>query len=456
VRNELDSLWAAVQEGQSITEQAKEYAADASTRAAQALQKAEAAAAQAGISPSNQVIGGMIDPNQVAETLMGTAAFRRRVAEDFVQLMSGDGFVTEDQLMDKLREAAAQSAADWSLDLSGMSARVAKVEQDLFKPQGVVDRLQDKIKFLEDKRVGRAIERGGKVFRDQQSVKALCQAVGAGKLKKYCVDAVSLLMLAEDPYETVAEGMATEAAAFKAQYASLLEGRLAVSFGLTFPENIMERTKSKKGNVLHSDGWTWTTAWATFESFEGTFQDGASQRMKTSLMEVRDMIKNAINFAYPNTEDSVVNLVLIDQLDKSYEQACGWLESLAPLYKTMKKGNMSSPLAWHCCLVFTKALFEDIKTVRHVSAERDEAAMIWGSLRTTELLQEYVRLKFVQHPQVSSILALTAMQREGKDMATVEEKVAAADKKVDSLESRLKKCEDWQDKILRKNPSLSH
>ena len=40
--------------------------------------------------------------------------------------------------------------------------------------------------------------------------------------------------------------------------------------------------------------------------------------------------------------------------------------------------------------------------------------MIWGSFNTTELLVEYMRLRWIQNPQVLSILALTSLQREGK------------------------------------------
>jgi hypothetical protein len=40
--------------------------------------------------------------------------------------------------------------------------------------------------------------------------------------------------------------------------------------------------------------------------------------------------------------------------------------------------------------------------------------MIWGSFRTTKLLEEYQRLKFYQHPQMLNMLALTLLQHEGK------------------------------------------
>ena len=73
-------------------------------------------------------------------------------------------------------------------------------------------------------------------------------------------------------------------------------------------------------------------------------------------------------------------------------------------------------------LVYTEARFGDIKTVRALSTEKDCGTMIWGSFCTTELLSEYMCLHFIQHPQISSILALPSLQREGK---SIDEAVAA-------------------------------
>ena len=47
-------------------------------------------------------------------------------------------------------------------------------------------------------------------------------------------------------------------------------------------------------------------------------------------------------------------MILTDQLDKSYDQAVDWLESLGPLYKTMRKGQMSEQVAWQTFLIYYK------------------------------------------------------------------------------------------------------
>jgi aminoglycoside phosphotransferase len=128
--------------------------------------------------------------------------------------------------------------------------------------------------------------------------------------------------------------------------------------------------------------------------------------------------------------------------------------SLTPLFKTMKIGGLSHPEAWSRVLVYTKSLLEDIKSVRALSAEKDCAAMIWGSFRTAELLKEYTRLRWVQHPQVSSILALTSMQREGKALTDAVATMGTQATTLKKHTTDLKQVQDDYKQLKRSNPSL--
>ena len=80
----------------------------------------------------------------------------------------------------------------------------------------------------------------------------------------------------------------------------------------------------------------------------------------------------------------------------------------------MKIDSLLDAKAWSRVIVYTKALMEDMKTVWALSMTKACAAMIWGGFNTTDLLMEYTRLCWNQHPQVSSILALTSLQNGGQ------------------------------------------
>ena len=96
----------------------------------------------------------------------------------------------------------------------------------------------------------------------------------------------------------------------------------------------------------------------------------------------------------------------------------------------MLLGGLNTADAWSRVLVYTKSLFEDFKTVRQVSAVNTASSMIWGSFLATDLLREYAYLHFIQHPQVSSILALASVQREGK---ALDEALSAMSAKTNKL-----------------------
>jgi hypothetical protein len=194
--------------------------------------------------------------------------------------------------------------------------------------------------------------------------------------------------------------MATAAAAHKAEYNSLTEARISLLYGLTYPENLMK--KQDKQKHVATGGWFWTTLWSSFSAFMGTFNNGAKDSITSSLCEVSGMIQNAIDFAFPLTSQPLAHAVFTKQLLLSKAQALEWIKALEPLYEILSLAGMTSEDAWEQVLIFTKAVFDDIQTVRALTLDsKNTAGMIWGSFRMAKLLEEYPRLKFYQHPHVS-------------------------------------------------------
>ena len=56
---------------------------------------------------------------------------------------------------------------------------------------------------------------------------------------------------------------------------------------------------------------------------------------------------------------------------------------------------MSTDEAWERILIFTRAIFDDVRTVKAITLDKgNTGGMIWGRFRTAKLLEEYQRLKF--------------------------------------------------------------
>jgi hypothetical protein len=149
------------------------------------------------------------------------------------------------------------------------------------------------------------------------------------------------------------------------------------------------------------------------------------------------MIQNAIDFAFPLATFPLAHAVFTEQLLLSRAQTTAWIDAIEPLYEILTAAGMGTDDAWERVLIFCKAVFDDIRTVRAITLDtKNTAGMIWGSFRTTKLLEEYRRLKFYQHPHVSNMLALTSLQREGKKVETALSTLGTVTKDVEKIKSQ--------------------
>ena len=114
-----------------------------------------------------------------------------------------------------------------------------------------------------------------------------------------------------------------------------------------------------------------------------------------------------------------------------------------------KKGGLSNSDAWDRVEVFAQEFFMDVHSFRIVSSKRNAADMCWGAMKATDRVEQYRREKFIEFSKVTSILALTSMEHEGKGLTEAlgavisdRDKVKAMDVVVKRLEKELKTLKD--------------
>ena len=202
-----------------------------------------------------------------------------------VDELRASGFVTREELDNAVVHHVRGPNTVTGDQLSGLCRRVGALERHFTDPDGIFAKLETRIKGLKDQQAGDTVERGGKAFRDVTSVAAWIQTLPDKDVYRYCVDFVTLVMLAADPYETIAQGMANAAAAYKAEFNSLTEARISLSYGLTYPENLMK--KHDKEKYAATGGWFWSSTWSSFLAFKGTFNNGARIHSRALLPRSR-------------------------------------------------------------------------------------------------------------------------------------------------------------------------
>ena len=106
-----------------------------------------------------QARGSTTTPAPPASTLAPPAFenLMRRVVDELKSV----GFVLQSDLDSRMMSTAPSDIAD---QLSGLGRRLGSIERELRDPDGTFAKLEGRIKSLEDRRAGEAIERGGKTF----------------------------------------------------------------------------------------------------------------------------------------------------------------------------------------------------------------------------------------------------------------------------------------------------
>lgn len=344
--------------------------------------------------------------------------------------------------------------------------RLTNIEQEFTTEHGVVGNIQAQLANLEAKRNTSSCERGGYVFSGVPDVQALVQLVGPGKLATHCLDLISLLTLAQDPYVTYEAGVQVHANAIKANFGSVVESRIKVSFEIPFPELMVKMVENS--TTSSRGGAKWAPMFQSAEGFEDDFRDGAHRRVLRGIESAYELTQKAIDQEFPlgipgptGGNNRKIHTILTDQNRRAYRQTVGFVECLLPFYRTLKGGSLTSEDSWDRVFVFVLELLTSLQEERVVSTDLSaESAMMWGCFRATDLGEEFRKQKFVEHPKALSILALTSIEREGKTMQKLEDRIAKqiADAgkgdKFTKLDTKIQQLDNKIKNIIAKNPDL--
>eukprot|EP00956_Cyclotella_meneghiniana_P021454 scaffold39149_cov41-Cyclotella_meneghiniana.AAC.1 len=138
---------------------------------------------------------------------------------------------------------------------STILTRLKACEAEFLNPAGSVAKLLDRVEVLEVSKVATAIEMGGHVFADEAATEAWARTHGDPNLHRFCVDFVSLFLLAEPKYEPVEGGLEQKAAAVKANFPSLDQATIELSYSIIYPDCVLKY--SDKADAQLADGYTW-------------------------------------------------------------------------------------------------------------------------------------------------------------------------------------------------------
>ena len=119
---------------------------------------------------------------------------------------------------------------------------------------------------------------------------------------------------------------------------------------------------------------------------------------------------------------------------RGYYQAIGFLNAIMPFCKLLALAGLPDTKAWgNKMLTFTMSIFETTNRVRTITSEGAAYTMLFGIIRTTELLDEYANAEWVKHLSVSAAMVLASLQKDGKGKSAVASTVAEPTTKFPAL-----------------------
>jgi hypothetical protein len=335
---------------------------------------------------------------------------------------------------------------------SDLVTRLAALEAEMFQSAGSIPTLLARVEQLEAAKMITAVEIGGFVFVDEAATEAWVATHRDPDLVRFCPDFVTLFLLADPKFDTVEAGLEQSAAVAKAQFSFLDVATAVLSYSIVYPSNLIK--KSDRADAQQDGGVVWAPSFASHEVFEGDYNNGTHLRLKKDLTAAAKSIEAGIDYHFSASLHPKTNAVFRAQVRYALTQCTEFLDALTPLHKQISGGGMSGKESWSRVMIFAKQIFEDIRTVRAPNVAASTGSRILASFRTTEILKEYQRHNWVEHPKTSAILALTSMRKEGKAIEELSSKVQSHSSQLNQRLGDIKKLQEDLKDLKKKNPSL--
>ena len=390
---------------------------------------------------------------EIEATFLKASELPRYVTE---QYLTGLGFVTQSHLTNSL-----PPPVNLPPRISEVNNRLDQLEKDVVGDGGVVKNLENLIRDMRNRKAGETVNVGSYSFKNTTECEAFLdtlQKPGSSLVELLCNTAdmrMQLGMLGDGVFDG-AKHISELADAKKAGFPSLEAARMTISFKQVFPANMLKRIETTSGGVRIAKD-VFTAEFSSNEVYMGTTQDSPHERFKRVIQQNHDRMKSSIDVEFPPDQPNwaKANMILSWVLSNGRNQAVSFLDSFDPFFKMMHQAGLTESDSWEKCLIFVKAVFTRISEVRGVTHRPTPGSMLYGMLRATSLLQEYVEVDWIRHAEVASALVIAALEKEGhvvkEALAAIKDDVGQIGKNTKEITKLNKKFEE----LYRKNPTLT-
>ena len=304
--------------------------------------------------------------------------------------------------------------------------------------------IEHQLKSLEKRVVGDGICIGRFLFQSREDLRLwLVTHVPSNRFGLF-LDGVSIFDFLAQTHMDSQENMAHLYNSQRNGFDTIYESKIISSMQNLFPNLFgksgsdgMDTSKTLPG-LQTSDKWN--SAGVT----------GLQIQVERELPNVDLQFRNAISATFEDSPEARdLALELLYRSKKFALDLCNFMQRDVDFWK--HKGYTKQS-AWELTCLSVRRIFEDIHVVRVVGRDSRDlknpsataTQILWATLRSHLVMDEYSRRNFVEHPSISAVIARHLASHHTRPDDTLEskfrkleEKVAKYTAKVDSIESRL-------------------
>ena len=307
-----------------------------------------------------------------------------------------------------------------------------------------IQMLQAQLQLLEKRVIGKGVSMGNYVFQSFEELATwVITHVPQNRFGLF-VDGVSLFEFFAYDHTDTDMFMTTSHNTQKNGFNTLFEARIATSMQNLFP------TMFGKASSTGMDPSEFLPALTDPDKWDLNGVTGLKHQIDREILNVDFSIESTINKRLQDYHDA--RQIARDCLFKAKHFVLELSNFMSQDYAAWKYRGYTKKDAWRITCVSVRRIFEDIHAVR-VSARdiRDitdatytTAQYIWATLKAHEVMEEYMRRQFYEHPSVSAVLARHLASNHLKPDDKIDARVKRLEDdfkklatKVDKIESRL-------------------
>jgi hypothetical protein len=309
------------------------------------------------------------------------------------------------------------------------------VTQPTFATSTVEAEIKDinaQMKILQHRIVGGGVKIGTKVFQSFEDVQLWVKV--ALPIRRYglFVDAVSILDFFSCLGHIDAENqVSTLHNATKAGFTSIYESRVATSVQNIFPK-VFGKGDSHQylPAIRNPDRWD-----------DGT--DGLVYQITRGMTDVETQLSSAIDTVLDNyPEARTVASQCLFKAKRFVMDLCTFMSK--DYFKWIARGH-SKQDAWNMTSLCVRRIFEEIHSARVVARdiydpndlEFTTAKMLWATWKAHQVMEQYLRHHFYEHPSISAVLARHLADNYVKhDMGAIDKTLKGILVRLDKLEGK--------------------